>query len=161
MYTLLLVDIQILSFQSKRLFIVLLEWKFSRSVVSDSLPPHGLQPTRLLRPRDFPGGSTGVGCHFLLQRIFPTQRLNPGLSQCRPTLYHLSHQESSLTHVLLHILKKKDSHCIIAKIRIRLRCQSMYSTTNYFPVNQRRYTLNHLQPNFKMTTNSYWEHYKY
>ena len=101
MYTLLPVDIQILSFQNKRLFIVLLEWKFSRSVVSDSLPPHGLQPTRLLRPRDFPGGSTGVGCHFLLQRIFPTQRLNPGLSQCRPTLYHLSHQESSLIHVLL------------------------------------------------------------
>ena len=39
----------------------------SGSVVSDSLPPHGLQPTRLLRPWDFPGESTGVGCHFLLQ----------------------------------------------------------------------------------------------
>ena len=33
------------------------------SVVSDSLQPHGLQPTRLLRPWDFPGKSTGVGCH--------------------------------------------------------------------------------------------------
>ena len=40
--------------------------KWSRSVVSDSLPPHGLQPTRLLRPWDFPGKSTGVGCHCLL-----------------------------------------------------------------------------------------------
>ena len=29
--------------------------------------PHGLQPTRLLRPWDFPGKSTGVGCHCLLQ----------------------------------------------------------------------------------------------
>ena len=29
--------------------------------------PHGLQPTRLLHPWDFPGKSTGVGCHFLLQ----------------------------------------------------------------------------------------------
>ena len=37
------------------------------SVVSDSVPPHGLQPTRLLRPWDSPGKSTGVGCHFLLQ----------------------------------------------------------------------------------------------
>ena len=41
-------------------------WKWSRSVVSDSQQPHGLQPTRLLRPWDFPGKSTGVGCHCLL-----------------------------------------------------------------------------------------------
>ena len=40
--------------------------QFSCSVVSDSLRPHGLQPTRLLRPQDFPGKSTGVGCHCLL-----------------------------------------------------------------------------------------------
>ena len=40
--------------------------KWSRSVVCDSLRPHGLQPTRLLRPWDFPGKSTGVGCHCLL-----------------------------------------------------------------------------------------------
>ena len=39
--------------------------KSSRSVVSDSSRPHGLQPTRLLRPWDFPGKSTGVGCHCL------------------------------------------------------------------------------------------------
>ena len=42
--------------------------KWSRSVVSDSSWPHGLQPTRLLRPWDFPGKSTGVGCHCLLER---------------------------------------------------------------------------------------------
>ena len=41
--------------------------KWSRSVVSDPQRPHGLQPTRLLRPWDFPGKSTGVGCHCLLQ----------------------------------------------------------------------------------------------
>ena len=38
-----------------------------RSVVSDSSRPHGLQPTRLLCPWDFPGKSTGVGCHCLLR----------------------------------------------------------------------------------------------
>ena len=48
-------------------------------VVSDSLRPCGLQPTRVLRPWDSPVKNTGVGCHFLLQGIFPTQRLNPGI----------------------------------------------------------------------------------
>ena len=42
------------------------KWKWSRSVVSDPQRPHGLQPTRLLLPWDFPGRSTGVGCHCLL-----------------------------------------------------------------------------------------------
>ena len=42
------------------------KWKRSHSVVSDSVWPHGLQPTRLLCPWDFPGKSTGVGCHRLL-----------------------------------------------------------------------------------------------
>ena len=42
------------------------KWKWSRSVVSDSSQPHGLQPTRLLCLWDFPGKSTRVGCHCLL-----------------------------------------------------------------------------------------------
>ena len=37
--------------------------------MSDSVRPHGLQPTRLLRPWDSPGKNTGVGCHFLLQCV--------------------------------------------------------------------------------------------
>ena len=37
--------------------------------MSDSSRPHGLQPTRLLCPRDFPGKSTGVGCHCLLLNV--------------------------------------------------------------------------------------------
>ena len=39
--------------------------------MSDSLLPHGLWPTRLLRPWDLPGKTIGVGCHCLLQGIFP------------------------------------------------------------------------------------------
>ena len=39
------------------------KWKWSHSVVSDSLQPHGC--TRLLHPWDSPGKGTGVGCHFL------------------------------------------------------------------------------------------------
>ena len=48
------------------------KWKWSRSVVSDSSWCHGLQPTRLLCPWDFPGKSTGVGCHCLLQYYIPS-----------------------------------------------------------------------------------------
>ena len=42
------------------------KWKWSLSVVPDSQRPHGLQPIRPLRAWDFPGKSTGVGCHRLL-----------------------------------------------------------------------------------------------
>ena len=44
--------------------------------------------------RGFPGKSSRVGCHFLLQGIFPTQGSNPSLPHCRQTLYCLSHQGS-------------------------------------------------------------------
>ena len=42
------------------------KWKGGLSVVSDSSRPHGPQPTRLLCPWNFPGKSTGVGCHRLV-----------------------------------------------------------------------------------------------
>ena len=64
----------------------------SHSVMPDSLRPHGLQPTRLLCPRDFPGKDTGTGCLFLLQGIFPTQGWNTDLLHCRQLLYHLSNE---------------------------------------------------------------------
>ena len=41
---------------------------------------------------DSPGKNTGVDCHALFQRIFPTQGLNPGLPHCRWILYQLSHK---------------------------------------------------------------------
>ena len=66
----------------------------SRSVVSDPLQCFGLQPDRLLRPWDSQGKNTGVGYHILLQGIFPTQELNPGLLcflHCQQILYPLSH----------------------------------------------------------------------
>ena len=56
----------------------------SRSVVSNSLQPYGLQPTRFLCPWDFPGKNNAVGCLFLLQGIFLTQ----GLKIHLPYLLH-------------------------------------------------------------------------
>ena len=66
----------------------------SHSVVSNSSPPHGLQHTRHLCPRNSPGKNTVLNCHFLLQGIFPTQGSNPGLLHCRQILHCLSHQGS-------------------------------------------------------------------
>ena len=48
--------------------------------------------TLLLCPWDSPGKGSGVGCHFLLQEIFPTQELNLGLPHYRQMLYPLSHR---------------------------------------------------------------------
>ena len=74
------------------------------SVMSDSLPPYGLWPTRLFYPQDSPGKNTGMLCHALLQGIFPTQELNPGLLHCRLILYCLSYQGSPLVIMIRYIL---------------------------------------------------------
>ena len=62
---------------------------------------------RLLHPWDFPGKSTAVGCHFLLQGIFLTQQSNPGLLPCRQMLFHLSHRK------VLNLIPK-----IVLKLRL-------------------------------------------
>ena len=61
----------------------------SHSVVSNSLQPHGLNS-----PWNSPGQNTGVGSCSLLQGIFPTQGLDPGLPHCRQILYQLSHKKA-------------------------------------------------------------------
>ena len=61
------------------------------SVMSESLRPYELQPTRLPCPYNFPNKNIGVGCHVLLQSIFLTQRSNLPLLwllHCRWILYH-------------------------------------------------------------------------
>ena len=60
-----------------------------KRVLSDSLQPHGLYSSW-----NSLGKSTGVSNLSLLQGIFPTQRLNPGLPHCRQVPYCLSHQGS-------------------------------------------------------------------
>ena len=49
------------------------------SVMSDSLWPYGLYPPRFLCLWSSSGKNTGVGCHAILQGIFPTLGLNPRL----------------------------------------------------------------------------------
>ena len=61
-----------------------------RLVVSNSLRPHGLYSSW-----NSPGQNTGVSSLSLLQEIFPTQGLNPGLPHCKQILYQLSHMPGS------------------------------------------------------------------
>ena len=67
------------------------KWNESCSVMSNSLRPHVLYS-----PWNSPGQNTGVGSPSLLQGIFPTQELNPGLPHCRHILYQLSHKGSPI-----------------------------------------------------------------
>ena len=60
---------------------------------------------------DSPGQNTRVGCHALLQGIFPTRELNPALLLCRWILYHLSHQGSP--GVALDLPYNWTGHCCI------------------------------------------------
>ena len=66
--------------------------------MSDSLQPHGLQPTRLLCPWDSPGKNTGVGCHSLLQGIFSTQGQNLDL-QHRRVFFFLTYRATREAHI--------------------------------------------------------------
>ena len=62
-------------------------------VVSDSVTPRTVPHQAPLSP-GFSSKNTGMGCHSLLQGIFPTQGSNPGLPHYRRILYGLSHQGS-------------------------------------------------------------------
>ena len=72
----------------------------SRSVLSDSLRPHGLYS-----PWTSPGQKTGVGSLSLLQRVFLTQESKQGLLCCRRILYQLSYKRSP--RIFYHSKKKK------------------------------------------------------
>ena len=85
--------------------------------MSDSLRLHGLSPTRHHCPWDFPGKNTGVTCHFLPQRIFPTQELNLHLPHWRVDSLPLIHQRSKfndaackITSIHSHLGEKFQQH---------------------------------------------------
>ena len=63
----------------------------------------------ILCPWNSPGKNTGVGCHALLQGIFPTQGWNSGLPHCRQILYQLSQ--------LSEILRDENSRNLICLLR--------------------------------------------
>ena len=96
-------------------------WVCSVTPLCPSLcnPMGGLQPARLLCSRDFPGKNTGVGCHFLLQGIFPTQGLNPcclWYLHCTWILYCCAVVENTKSRIKLFGL---NSHLLILLIYFR------------------------------------------
>ena len=74
--------------------VTLLPWWMCVRLVTQLCPTHATPwtVTRQGCPWGSPGKNTGVGFHFFLQGIFPTQGLNPGLLHCSQTLYQLSYR---------------------------------------------------------------------
>ena len=112
-------------------------------VMSASLQPHGVQPSRLLCPWNFPGKNTGVGCHFLLQGIFPTQGSSPHLlsllhwQEDSLPLHHLGNlnpnwPKNKTKHTDSHNrnnYKGKNDSCMV-----RLRCSSAVIGNHSFSI---------------------------
>ena len=80
-----------------------------------------------------PGKNTGVGCHALLQGIFPTQGINPGLPHCRQILYHLSHQGSPI----IVAGKIQSLHFSLVAQSCLTFCSPLDCSTPGFPVRRR------------------------
>ena len=89
---------------------VLEKWKVkvNRSFVSNSWQPHGLYS-----PWTSLGQNTGVGSLSLIQGIFPTQGLNPGLLHFRQMLYHLRHQPVNSYIITVEVIHFGPYYCYL------------------------------------------------
>ena len=100
---------------------------------------------------DSPGKNTGVGCHVLLQGIFPTQGLNPGLRHCRRVLYHLSHRRSPYrlgynVNIILICTGKQKTHFIGLEPKLQY-LQGVPVLLNHIPKPSTAcHLVTHLQP---------------
>ena len=99
-------------------------WSESRSVMSNSLWPHGLYS-----PWNSPGQNTGAGSLSLLRGIFPTQRLNLGLPHCRWIFYQLSHQ--GVPRILQWVAYPFSSRSSWPRNRTRVSCFAGGFFTNW------------------------------
>ena len=95
------------------------KWKWSRSVMSDSLQPYGLKPTSLLCPLIFPGKNTGECCHFLLQVIVLTQELNPRLLHWQADSLPLNREAQEYDILIPHYKRFRFSQ---VKVRLSQQC---------------------------------------
>ena len=94
---------------------------FSGFLPGESHGQRSLAGARLFHPWDFPGKNTGMGCHFLLQGIFPVQGSKLGLPHCRQTLpfelpanpyWILLHQNPLLTYLQFYWSIIKNYNCL-------------------------------------------------
>ena len=108
---------------------------FSRVQFCDSID---CSPASFSVHGDSPGMNSGMGCHALLQGIFPTQKSNPGLLQCRQILCHLSKPRKpknsgvgSLT-LIQGIFLANESNCSLLHYRWVLYQLSYQGRPQYF-----------------------------
>ena len=94
---------------------------FSWLVMSDSLQPHGLQPTRLICPWDSPGKNTGVGCHFLLHN----------------TQHKMLHSEMFISEIFYLILSDQGWLCLIEISETKTTCKE--GLTAFYAILERFY----------------------
>ena len=116
------------------------KWKWSRLVVSDPQRPRGLQPSRLLHPGHFPGRSTGVGCHFLLQcvkvKVKSLSRVRPSATpwtathQAPPSMDFPGKSTGVGCHCLLRIGVLSDYLLLCSKLQnLQLKTTPIYLLT--------------------------------
>ena len=86
-------------------------------------------PTLCHSPWNSPGRNTGVGSLSLLQGVFPTQELNPGLLHCRWILYQLSHKGSP--RILEWVAYSFSSRSSRPRSRTRVSCIAGGFFTNW------------------------------
>ena len=95
----------------------------SHSPMSKSFQPCGLHPARLLCPWDIPGKDTGLGCHFFLQGMFQTQRLNLCPLHRQMNFLPLSYLEiprrPTPKHVIINITKVKNKQTTLEVERLK------------------------------------------
>ena len=103
-------------------------WWFSHKVVSDSYDPMDYSPPGSSVHGISPGKNIGMGCHFLLQRIFPNQGSNPSLlnwqADSLPLSYHISKVNRS--HIIISLLFDSFT-LIITKDRNAFTLQCLWS----------------------------------
>ena len=119
----------------------------SHSVVSNSFTTPCTVIHQAPLSTEFSRQETGVGCHSLLQRIFPTQGLNTGLLHCRQIFYHVSHQESpKLDKILYPKLNSWSNHPTILNSNSNLMTQTKnlevdLNSSLIFPIQFSKYSL--------------------
>ena len=87
---------------------------------------HSLWPPGQYSPWNSPRKNTGVGSHSLLQGIFPTEGLIPGLLHCRQILYQLSHQGSPSCTAWRFLTDWTIRGCVTCVTEIHYRALSQY-----------------------------------
>ena len=115
-------------------------WKNHCSVMSKSLWPHGLYS-----PWIPPGQNTGVDSLSLLQGIFLTQELNPGLPHHRRILYQLNHLMGS-PRILKWVAYPFSSRSSWPRNRTRVSCitdDSLPTELSGKPLRSKRHNVFH------------------